>query len=155
MTSKLLRICGKAFINTKGLKFDNRVVDLVGCGDIHPFRQPGPIFEQADTLFIRDCNKNFVYYWLKPSIFPNVKNIYLASHPCEPMIFNQWEANTTIYLSEFYSGYKLRWAKNNLNVKVISKSEIEDTLKEFEDTLKKFEDTLKEFEDTLKEFEDT
>ena len=51
-------------------------------GDLHPFR-PAPVFRSARTLFLTNCDKNFVYYWLRRDVFPAVRDVYLDSHPCE------------------------------------------------------------------------
>ena len=32
------------------------------CMDIHPFLNP-PIFNDAKHIYMKTCNKNFVYYW--------------------------------------------------------------------------------------------
>ena len=63
-------------------------------GDVHPFTG-SPIFTCKNVIFDR-CNKNFVYYWLKPTIFPNVKNIYLKSNPADPKVLHRFDS-TNIY----------------------------------------------------------
>lgn len=100
----------------QGKIITNKNVILERYGDIHPF-QNHPIFE-CETLFLNSCDKNFIAYWLHPNIFPNVKQIFLSSHPCDsdtPLKkFNK------VYLHEKYSGYKKRWWPSDDNVEIIT-----------------------------------
>jgi hypothetical protein len=58
-----------------------------------------PTFPVVENLFLLDCDKNFVFFWLNCSTFPNVKKIYLSSHPCDPNVFNRFIAYKT-YMKE-------------------------------------------------------
>jgi hypothetical protein len=73
-------------------------VVLSNMGDIHPY-QNGPVFEET-TVRLNRCDKNFVFYWLKPSTFPCVKTIHLNSHPCDPSVLWRWadDGNVTLWL---------------------------------------------------------
>jgi len=52
-----------------------------GMGDLHGF-SPSPIFPNAQTVCLWRCDKNFVYYWLRPDVFPSVRAFYfLRTHP--------------------------------------------------------------------------
>ena len=81
---------------------------LKNYNDIHPFND-GPKFA-ADTSHFAECDKNFVYYWLNKNTFPNVKSVYLLSHPCDMRVLHR--NFNVIYLRDiFYQRYKTRWAK--------------------------------------------
>nr|URM61970.1 hypothetical protein [Mimivirus sp.] len=59
----------------------NRIVAFEGY--YHESVSHYPIFN-AETVFVDACDKNFVYFWIGKYMFPKIKNLYLASHPCEP-----------------------------------------------------------------------
>lgn len=101
-----------------GRVIHNKTIVLQDLGDIHPFK-PGVVCK-CDTLIVDRCDKNFVYYWLTNpfrdlnSTFPDVKTIYLGSHPCEPSTLQSLHLSpTTItYLHEHYATYHRRWLGN-------------------------------------------
>lgn len=97
-------------------KITNKTVILSSYGDIHPFK-PIPVF-LCETLVLHLCDKNFLAYWLNKSVFPNVKTIYIGSHPCEYYVLTRDLGN--IHLHEKYERYKSRWWSNLDNVKLIS-----------------------------------
>ncbi|CAH6420003.1 Hypothetical protein HVR_LOCUS1056 [uncultured virus] len=105
----------------KGKTIRNSTVILKGFGDIHPFNN-GPKF-LANTLFVHNCDKNFVYYWVNKSVFPNMKKLYLMSHPCEPEVLNQ--RIDRIYLANSYLRYKNRWAPRCNNVTMMEYEKME------------------------------
>lgn len=78
-------------------------------------------FPNAENIIINNCNKNYVYAHVNEDIYPNLKNLYLLSHPCEKLTlwrFNRND-NITIYLSKMYEKYKHRWARDRENIKII------------------------------------
>jgi hypothetical protein len=77
-----------------------------------------PVFEQAEELFILQCDKNYTYYHLRKDLFPNVSNIYCLSHPCDPRVFNEFTTQT-ILLSSHHSRYKPRWFADNHRVIIV------------------------------------
>lgn len=93
-------------LNMKLVK--NKTVILQGFGDLHPYKD-GPKF-LAEKLFVRRCDKNFVFYWINKQTFPNMKELYLLSHPCEPRVLRQ--NIPTIYLADNFHRYKKRWAED-------------------------------------------
>lgn len=107
------------------------------CMDIHPSFPDPPVFNDAKYVYMDKCNKNFVYYWLDKETFPNVKKIYLDSHPCEPCVFKRFSVGehynpsgeTPLVLSENYKEYKTRWANDFDNVTINSPDEM---MKDFE-----------------------
>lgn len=114
-----------------GKTIDFEMVVIKNMGDIHPFSD-GPVFN-CKTVVVERCDKNFVYYWLNHKTFPNVTNIFLLSHPCEPNLFLRWyyiqkySQNATIpniYLSHWYSRYKDRWASEMENVQTLNETDI-------------------------------
>lgn len=109
---------------------NNDTILIRNMGDIHPEKNTMKL--NCETLVVDHCDKNFVYYWIKPSVFPKVRKIFLLSHPCEPFLFNIWynlsrsenSVVPTIYLAEWYQRYKNRWANDMENVLIINENEI-------------------------------
>jgi hypothetical protein len=95
--------------------FTETTVEIEKCGDIHP--QLFPVFPNATKVTMRGCDKNFVYYWLTPRVFPKVQEIHLYSHPCQKDVLHRFP-NATIYLSSDFAHYKDRWAPKNDRVKL-------------------------------------
>src|SRR5688572_20478255 len=116
-TPKISRITAKSYptlwnsLNNKIVK--NNCIDFYQIGDIHPvysrINKP-PIF-LAEKIYLRYCDKNFIYKWMDKSTFPQAKEIYLFSHPCDYGVMDRFPSTTQIYLDELYRGYKWRWAK--------------------------------------------
>ena len=105
----MLRIKGKTWIQLQNQIIRQSVIDVVGCGDIHLFESP-PRFPRAEVIFMRDCDKNFVYYWLGKSTFPNVRKIYLDSHPCQYEVAHRFGEKVMLYMrKEYYNHYYGRW----------------------------------------------
>lgn len=74
-----------------------------GCGDIPvqewmlnrdrrkrfgEVAEAAPVFH-CHYLTFDECNKNFVYYWFFPFIFPQTRLVFLNSHPCDPDVFRR------------------------------------------------------------------
>lgn len=105
----MLRIKGNTWIKLQNQILRQSVIDIVGCGDIHRFEFP-PQFPRAETIFMRDCDKNFVYYWLEPYHFPKTTKIYLDSHPCEYNVAHRFGDKAMLYMrKEYYDHYYGRW----------------------------------------------
>jgi hypothetical protein len=92
----------------------HQVVVFDGIPDINP----GKFYHkfEAETLFVHDCDKNFVYYYANHSHFPKLKSIYLMSHPCMPYVLRQNMEH--IYLATNYRRYKDQWAYDLDNVQL-------------------------------------
>lgn len=101
-------------------KIDSDVLIMKGYFDIANFNHK-PFF-LAKIVFIINCDKNFVYFWLNRHRFPNLETVYLASHPCE--LDTLYRNFKYIYLSDRYDRYKERWAKNRDNVIVMPHDDI-------------------------------
>ena len=93
----------------------NATVDIQDCGNILPFAD-SPVFF-ADTVVLRRCSREFVYYWLNTRTFPTVKTIYLDSEPCDPSLFDRFP-DTVISLSPRVEEFKERWAFTKTHVDV-------------------------------------
>lgn len=124
-----------------GKVIQNKTVLLQDLGDIHPFNPT--VVCNCDTLVVDRCDKNFVYYWLGnrfhdiKETFPNIKTIYLGSHPCEPITLQKLHmlSNTNTYLREdYYMRYKERWLGNNTGngVVMITRDDYDKFLKSLE-----------------------
>jgi hypothetical protein len=104
-----------------GKRILNGNVYLGGFGDIQPFPN-SPVFT-AEKVVMDLCDKNFVYYWFNKETFPNIKNIYLASHPCEPSVLRNNE-DINIFLLDRFSKYAGRWAPDRY-IRVITRDELD------------------------------
>ena len=122
---RALRIVGNDWYHTAGKVFNAKTVDFVQCGDIHSLR-PTPRFPKVETLFIRDCDKNFVYSWLDKTVFPSPKKIWLLSHPCEAEIFDRFPNSQILLPSDVYNFYKNHWfSENRKNIKPVTSKQIQ------------------------------
>jgi hypothetical protein len=77
-----------------------------------------PTFPMTQELRFIKCDKNFLYSWMTPKLFPSVSTIYLYSHPCEPAVFRAFPENVDIVVHPQYEDYVRRWAKNKPNVRI-------------------------------------
>jgi len=85
----------------------NRKVDIVGMGDLHrTFRIQ---FPGTKIVLMRNCDKNFVYYWLDEFTFPAAEDIWLDSHPCDPRVFERCPKATLYICTNMYRRYKDDW----------------------------------------------
>jgi hypothetical protein len=114
----------------KGKTIINKTIHITNMGDLHPYVD-GVSFPNTVTIFLTHCDKNFVYYWLNKTTFPNVKTIYLRCHPCEHDVLHRFP-ESNIYLSDYYSIYKDRWAPENNNVELTTSEIITGELSKFE-----------------------
>ena len=118
---------------TGGGKYNNKVVCLEGGNNSHL----KAIFPRCETLFIDDCEKNYVYYNLDTHHFPNVKKIYINSHPCEYSVLHRHflvNGEIEIFLSEkWYYYYKERWFAEGSYIKPIKSEDMEKELKKYTD----------------------
>lgn len=108
---------GGAWMKLCGQSLNHAVVIMRDIPGLLPSRDV-PVFEKARTIRIEKCNKNFVFYWCRESVFPNVTTVYLDSHPCEPCVLWRWGEDTTIWLGRRHEHYKRRWAKDREQVKI-------------------------------------
>lgn len=92
--------------NLRNNIISNKIVHIKNCGDIQPFPN-GPIFENAELIYIENCHKNFLFFWLNSYTFPNTKEIYLNTHPCSQYVLYRVLENTdtVIYINSSYSHY--------------------------------------------------
>jgi hypothetical protein len=79
-----LRVFGnsRAFQETE-LKLLSKanVIDFVKCGDY--CHKSDFVANMASTVFVRDCDKNYVFYNIDTNRLPKLETLYLDSHPCE------------------------------------------------------------------------
>lgn len=91
---------------------------IIGMPDFHPLN--GPIFLNCNKLILHQCDKNFVYYWLRKYYFPKLEYVYCNSHPCGPAVLNRMKhENINLVLSKHYSSFKNKWACNNSNITIV------------------------------------
>lgn len=67
------------------------VIDFVKCGNY--CHKSDFVAKNATTAFVRDCNKNYVFYNIDRRRMPNLKTLYLDSHPCEFSMVSHWYKN--------------------------------------------------------------
>ena len=64
---------------------DKRNILFEFVGDVAPYNIEIPnkdiCFRNCRKLVMYECNENFVFYWLNPYYFPQVREIYLYSNP--------------------------------------------------------------------------
>ena len=135
---KIVKINGQMFRSLAGKKVLNKNILFSQCGDIHPGKENGPIlFKNVEKLFVIDCNKNFVYYWIKNKPrYPNLLELYIKSHPCEAGSFFDLD-DVKIYLDSSYGDYKNRYFPSRANIVVAGNNLINEKLKLFD-----FEDVI-------------
>lgn len=81
---------------------------LENLGDIHPFRDaPMPTFPNVRTLVVRNCNKNFVFYWISKGAFPNASTI-LTNSSCDGVPMCTFPASVTVVCARGTEGTYLR-----------------------------------------------
>lgn len=70
---------------------DNRIITIKDVDDYYI----NPIFSPTEfrSVFVKveNCNKNFIFCNLRPFLFPNVKILYLNSHPCNIESLREWD----------------------------------------------------------------
>lgn len=123
-----------------GKIIQNRNICIESMPDINLYNLK-PKFE-CETLFLNECNKNFIYYNLNNKIFPYVKSVYLRSHPCEYAVIRQFSISADpktyppgrlsylqLYVHERYQGLLERWGGiKGKNIHVIDDTCYTDTL---------------------------
>ena len=117
-----------------GQYIQNFMVVLSNFGDIHPYANP--IFQKCEELFLDRCDKNFVGYWLKQKTFPNLKKIFVGSHPRDwSVLANDWIINNHIQvllIENYFDYYKTKkWSKYE-HIQRISTKDYYDIVNSFE-----------------------
>lgn len=118
---KGLKITSSLFLQFNGKSIKQRVIIFDGIPDICPSHYKHDF--KADIVFFNNCDKNFVYYYANKDYFPNMKALYLLSHPCGPYILRQ--NVDKIYLSNHYKQYKRRWANDIDSVEIKNHQDME------------------------------
>jgi F-box domain. len=136
------------YLKIKGKNILNRNVVI---RDWH-FTSPifhNEVFSKTKTLFLIDCDKNFVFYSLNTHIFPMLKRLYLGSHPCEYSVFlsfpikkekevklgekKEEKDGIEFYLVEnHYNHYKDKFNLEEFGVQSIKREKIEELIKQYE-----------------------
>lgn len=111
-----------------GKQILNKNIEILNCYDDHLYIK-GPIFPEAEKIFISACDKKFIYHWLSNSTFPNAKEIYLMSHPYDSSTLYRFP-KSKLYLSENYHRYKVQHDNRFNNVILTHKKNIKIHLNE-------------------------
>lgn len=75
----------------------NRAVALRGAPD----GMRGVTFPYARVVVMDACDKNFVYYHLRPETFPSAEAVVLHSHPCEATVLYRFPG-AAVYVTEHW-----------------------------------------------------
>jgi hypothetical protein len=129
---KCIYIVGESFQKLAKHTLNYKTVIFVNCSNIKSY-DPPPAFLKTENIAIIECDDDFVYDWMKPSLFPSLKNIYLNSNPVESSVFKRFEPQQTpIYLHEKFKIYRYHWQDmvNLNNVKILSNINMEQSLTE-------------------------
>ncbi|SOB73953.1 hypothetical protein BQ9231_00070 [Cedratvirus lausannensis] len=110
-----------------------------------------PSFPNCHTLFVVDCDKNFVFHHVLQRHFPNVTRLFLYSHPCDSCVL--YRDFPIIYLAERHAHYKKRWVPDRKNVYLISQERLEEEIKNSEE-MAKLEDRVSYLEDRSKVYKE-
>lgn len=104
----------------------NKNLHIAGFGDVKPAE--GSLL-LAETVFVENCDKNFVFNWMNKHYFPQLRTLFLASHPCEPMVLNQ---DYNIYLLDRFRRYGERWGNPHHPIATITKDEFNSLLSNYQ-----------------------
>ena len=132
---KLLKLDAKInnFAEFKNQEINNSCVALINYGNIHPFIS-SPVF-QCCELYLDHCDKNFVRSFLKQQTFPNLKTVFIRSHPCDNYVLNNsWMKKNQIevfLVENYFNWYKDRWWYDIQYIKEISNEDYESCLTRF------------------------
>lgn len=83
-------------------------VDFINISDMQCLYNP-PVFPDAKSLSVRSCDKNWAYYHIDKSIFPQAHQVVLFSHPCEYPVAHRFprtfmdEGNYRHYLDRWWT----------------------------------------------------
>ncbi len=70
----------------------NSAIHFDHCSDVSGYnlsdgQSCGLAFPNAKEIVLTSCDKNFTYALLYRRNFPQLRQIYLRSHPCDPLVF--------------------------------------------------------------------
>jgi hypothetical protein len=85
----------------------NKTISISNCHGNHIIcRAVMPIFKETETLFLKNCDKDFLNEWINKTTFPQIKTIYYLDRPCERYFIESSFPNTEIYVLDYYQFYK-------------------------------------------------
>ena len=128
------RIAGRSeWSALKGTTITNKVLMLTDMGLDNNIQGPTVL---SPTVILDRCDKNFVAYHGTAGTLPHTTTLYLNSHPCEPYVLDSWarRLDATVYLTDWYKGYKTRWAPDAETIVLVDQKELLQTLQRFYDT---------------------
>lgn len=109
-------------------EFDNKIVIWNNLPD--PRKINHPKYIGCEKLYINNCNCNYVYYMLRSSYFPNVKEIYFRTC-CETEFFYRFPNTVKIYLTSFWKAQS--YGVNN--VIIIHDQQLKNEIKKYDKNL--------------------
>lgn len=84
-------------------------IAITNMGDFGPLSSIK--FNNCKNLYIGNCNKNFVYYFLDFHTFPLLQEIYLDNNICEYCVFSRFNnSNVKMYISPLAYNINRKWS---------------------------------------------
>ncbi len=110
---------------------NSEVVLFSNCYNMwYPGHNTNPPVFNAKLCLFDYCDSNFIYYWLRPHIFPKVQSIYLNSPAgCLLALTNDFK-NTNISITDHYQ--LTNYFENNPKHRIFTIDEMERALGIFE-----------------------
>ncbi|AIT54996.1 hypothetical protein MEL_383 [Melbournevirus] len=96
---------------------------------IHSHIHVNQKFPICKRLFAQKCEKNFFYHQVSIRNFPNVRELWIGSHPCEGKVF--YEGFPKIFITEEYAHYAKRWAPKDCDYTVVTQEEFDKVVASF------------------------
>lgn len=122
--NRVLTVLGNnAFSRLQSRTPFNHAVIFKNCMDIPSTALP--TFPFASKILFKDCDRNFVYYWLSPWRFPSLKAVYLLNTDAfSGEVLNRFQfKKVVLYIEE---DYLYRWGPHyKSDVRVMHVNEME------------------------------
>ena len=111
-----------------------------------------PSFPDCQTVFVVNCDKNFVFHHILERHFPNATRLFLYSHPCDSCVL--YRNFPMIYMAERHKHYKESWVPDRKNIYLINQEQLEEEIKLSEE-MAKLEDRVSYLEERSKVHKDS
>jgi hypothetical protein len=105
-------------------------------------------FPDAETLFMDDCNKEFVFYNFRKHIFPRIETLFINCNPGKFDTLHRFadkEEYNVFITSDLYKKFSGKWWDKNIDyIKEISHDNYSEVLNSFCEVEPTFQPTFKE-----------
>lgn len=126
--AKILNLHGKV---AKWSVLTNRIITnpTVSLSHYHGLtHRSKPVFT-CKKLFVRNCDETFIYFNLVKESFPNVRELWLDSHPTDSTVLNG--PFDKIYLLDKYRLHRFLWAAYNPDIELVDGKKFQSELDKF------------------------